>query len=196
MKKIMISGNLQKEVPMTDPRNHRLFQWLDRAFWLIWLGFPVMIWLLVQSVLDAPAQLLALAPEQATCLAELPLPSTFSPTGQWVFWLAFAVEMVMFAALLAMAHAVIHRCATGQVFVSGMIGTLHRIGLLIVGFPVVDLVLQNLTLWVYVQTGDVPTFSADFALDLPVIGVGLLLITIAAAMRMAVQLHQDAELTI
>jgi hypothetical protein len=42
----------------------------------------------------------------------------------------------------------------------------------------------------------VMTYSPDFALDLPVIGVGLLLITIAAAMRMAVQLHQDAELTI
>jgi hypothetical protein len=104
--------------------------------------------------------------------------------------------MALFAVLLAMAHAVIHRCATGRVFVAGMIGTLHRIGLLIIAFPVIDLLLQNLTMWVYVRTGDVMTFSPEFALDVPVIGVGLLLITMAAAMRMAVQLHQDAELTI
>jgi hypothetical protein len=181
---------------MTDPTTHRLFYWLDRAFWLIWLGYPVFIWLLVQSVLDAPAQLLALAPDQAACLGELPLPTTFSATGQWVFWGGFAVQMALFALLLAMAHAVIHRCATGRVFVAGMISTLHRIGLLIIAFPVIDLLLQNLSMWVYVQTGDAMSFSADLALDVPVIGVGLMLITIAAAMRMAVQLHHDAELTI
>jgi hypothetical protein len=181
---------------MTDHTTNRLFYWLDRTFWLIWLGFPLFVWLLVQSVLDAPTQLMAQAPKEMACLADLRLPATFSPVGQWMFWSAFAVQMALLATLLVMAHAVVHRCATGRVFVSGMIRTLHGIGVLIVAIPVVDLLLQNVSTWVYVQTGDLQVFTANFALDVPVIGVGLLLVTIAAAMRMAVQLHQDAALTI
>jgi hypothetical protein len=181
---------------MQDPTTYRLFYWLDRAFWLIWLGYPVLIWLLVRSVLDAPAQLLALAPDQAACLDELPFLTTFSSMGQWVFWSAFGIEMGIYIVLSLMAHIVIHRCATGRVFVSEMILTLHRMGLLIVAIPVIELLLLNLAAWIYVRTGDAASFEANYALDVPVIGVGLLLVTIAAAMRMAVQLHQDAELTI
>ena len=51
---------------MQDAATHRMFYWLDRAFWVIWLGFPVLIWVSVQAVLNAPAQILALAPDQAT----------------------------------------------------------------------------------------------------------------------------------
>lgn len=181
---------------MQDAATQRLFLWLDRAFWLIWLGFPVLIWVSVQAVMNAPAEILALAPDQAACLADLPMVATFSTAGRWVFWGVFGIEMAFYAVVLGMAHGVIHRCATGRVFVDGMIGTLRNMGILIALFPVVDIILANLSLWAYVATGDIPVFLPNFALDIPVIGVGLLLITIAAAMRMAVQLHQDAELTI
>jgi hypothetical protein len=181
---------------VTDPATQRVFLWLDRAFWLIWLGFPLLIWLLVQQVRNGPAELAALAPDQAACLAELPQPARFSPTGQWVFWGSFAVEMAIYAVLLALAHRVVHRCATGQIFVAPMIASLRQIGLIIAIFPLVDLILQNLGTWAYVQTGDLLAFSGSFALDVPVIGVGLLLMTMAAAMRLAVQMHDEARLTI
>jgi hypothetical protein len=181
---------------VTDPATQRLFYWLDRAFWLIWLGFLVLIWVLVREVQDSPAALAALAPDQAACLAELPQPALFSSAGQAVFWGGFAVEMAVYAVLLLMAHQVIHRCATGQIFVAPMIASLRRIGLVIAIFPLVDLVIQNLSAWAYVHTGDMIAFSGRFALDMPVIGVGLLLVTMAAAMQMAVQMHEDAALTI
>jgi hypothetical protein len=181
---------------MKDLAAQRLFHLLDRALWLIWLGFPVLVWIMVRQILDAPAQLAALAPEQAACLKGLPMVANFSAPSQTAFWGQFAVEMAVYAVLLWMAHRVIHRCATGQVFVAAMIGTLRRIGLVIALYPLVELVLTNLTMLVYLLVGDLATYLPDFALNLPVIGVGLLLVTMAAAMRMAVDLHRDAELTI
>ncbi len=181
---------------MTDPATQRLFHRLDRAFWLIWLGFPVLIWVLVWQVLDVPAQLARLAPEQAACLAALPQVALFSQAGQWVFWGEFGVEMAVYVVLLFLAHRVIHHCATGQVFVDAMINTLRMIGIVILAFPVLVIGLQNLMEFMLVRTGDMPLYEPSFALDFPVMGVGLLLVTMAAAMRMAVALHRDAELTI
>ncbi len=181
---------------MNDQAAQRIFIWADRAFWLIWLGFPVLIWLLVMQVLDSRARLAALAPEQAACLAGLPQVVNFSATGQLVFWSAFGIEMAIYAALLAMAHWVIHCCAGGRVFVLPMIGMLRRIGIVIAVYPLISLLLLNLSMAAYVATGDMVVFIPDFALDLPVLGVGLLLMVMAAAMRMAARLHQDAELTI
>ena len=46
------------------------------------------------------------------------------------------------------------------------------------------------------STGDLPGFAPTFALDLPTLGVGLLLLTMAMAMGQAMVLQQDADLTI
>lgn len=181
---------------MIDLATQRLFYWLDKAFWLIWLGFLTLIWVLVRQVQDTPAQLAALAPEQAACLAALPQVALFSTAGQSVFWLGFTFTMFVYAVLLAMAHRVIRYCAAGQVFVAPMITSLKRIGIIIAAFPPIDLVVQNASAWAYVQTGDMVAFAGSLALDFPVIGMGLLMVTIAMAMRMAVQMHQDAALTI
>ena len=181
---------------MTDPRTQRMFRWLDWAFWLIWLGFPVLIWSLVRSVLDLPAQLARLAPDQAQCLVGLPQVALFSAVGKVAFWVPFAVEMAVYAVLLFLAHRVVHWCATGQIFIPPIIRALQMIGVIIAAFPLCDWVMQMLAAWIYVQTGDMPFFDWGFAVDVPVIGVGLLLVTMAAAMRMAVQLHEDAALTI
>jgi hypothetical protein len=181
---------------MTDPKTQQLFLWINRTFWLIWFGFFVLVWVLVRDVLDAPAELAALAPAQAACLEALPLVTRFSLAGRWVFWGGFAVTMAFYAVLLLMAHQVIYRCATGRVFVAPMITSLRRMGIVIAIWPLVDLLITNLSAWAYVKTGDMIAFSGSFALDVPVMGVGLLLVTMAAAMKMAVKMHQDASLTI
>ena len=181
---------------MVDVKSQRLFMAMDRAFYLIWLGFPLFIWSLVRQVQDGPEQLAALVPGQDLCLQELPQVARFSAAGKAAFWTTFGVEMVIYAVLLALAHQVVHRCAKGRVFVAPMISSLWRIVMIISAFPVIDLILQNLSLWAYAQTGDLPFFLPSFTLDVPVIGVGLLLMTMAMAMRMAVDMHSDAELTI
>ena len=181
---------------MQDAKAERLFTWLDRGFWLIWAGFPFLVWTIVHGTLTAPDQLSAQLPDQAACIAALPTVNRLHTWSMAVFWGAFAIENVIYAVLLAHAHLVIHRCATGQVFVGGMITMLRRIGLIIALLPVLDLVLGNLTNWTMYATGDVAVFLPYFALDLPVLGVGLLMLAMAYAMRQAVALHSDAALTI
>jgi hypothetical protein len=55
---------------------------------------------------------------------------------------------------------------------------------------------SDLFAWVVYASGDSAVFLPTYALDLPVVGVGLLLLAIAYAMRQAVALHRDAALTI
>ena len=98
--------------------------------------------------------------------------------------------------LLRLAHRVIHRCATGRVFVAGVVTALRRTGLAIAVFAVVDLILGNLMSVLPAMTGDLATWQADFALGLPMMAVGMLVVVMAAAMRMALRLHQDQALTI
>ncbi|MEI6099782.1 MAG: hypothetical protein WCS20_16125 [Alphaproteobacteria bacterium] len=181
---------------MLETKSDGLFTWLDRGFWLIWAGFPLLIWAMVDGTLSAPDLLAAQLPDQAACIANLPNATTLHPMSQAVFWGAFAVTTSVYAVLLAHAHLVIHRCAQGQVFVAPMIGILRRIGVIIATFPLLDLAMGNLFAWVVYASGDSAVFLPTYALDLPVVGVGLLLLAIAYAMRQAVALHRDAALTI
>lgn len=181
---------------MRDPKSETLFRWLDRAFWLIWAAFPVLIWLVLRDVMAAPERMAALLPDQASCIAQLPSLATISLLPRVAFWVGVVAEFGVYALLLALAHVVIHRCATGQIFVDGMIRILWRIGMIISVWPVLDLCIANFSNWALYDGGDVATFQPVLALDLPVLGVGLLLVAIAHAMRMAVALQQDAALTI
>jgi Protein of unknown function (DUF2975) len=179
-----------------DVWQQRFFVWMDRAFWLIWLAFPALIWLFVAEIRSAPDRLAELAPEQKACLAELPQLATFSATGRAAFWIGFGAEALFYVVILALGHLVIHRCARGRVLFTEMVGVLQWIGITIAGWPVVDLVLANALGMVLKGTGDVPIFTPTYTLDVPVLGVGLVIITISMAFRQAVRLREDAELTI
>jgi hypothetical protein len=180
----------------TDVRTERLFVWMDRAFWLIWLAFPVLIWLLVSEVLAMPERLAELAPDLAGCLAALPQLANFSLVGRAAFWLGFSAEFVVYAVILALAHLVIHRCAVGRALFDDMIRVLRWIGIVIAGWSAAEVVLANLLGLALLASGDVPVFEPVFTLDLPVLGVGLLIVALSVAMGHAVRLREDADLTI
>lgn len=175
---------------------NRLYGVVDRAFWLIWIAFPLVIWRLVAEIRAGAGGIEGLSQAQRACLDILPQISRFGPAGQSAFWALFGFEFAVYALLLGLAHWVVHRCATGRVLVAEMIGVLRAIGVVITVFPLVNLVLSNAALLIWVRTGDMPSYTPDLALDLPVLGFGLLMLTIAAAMRQAVALRQEADLTI
>jgi hypothetical protein len=179
-----------------DIGTQRLFVRMDRGFWLIWLAFPVLVWLLVKEVLAAPERLAELAPDQIECLATLPLLANFSLPGRTAFWLGFGSEFLVYAVVLGLAHLVIHRCATGRVLFDDMNRVLRWVGIIIAGWSVAEVLLANLLGLALKASGDVPVFEPTFTLDLPVLGVGLLIIALSVAMRHAVRLREDADLTI
>ncbi len=181
---------------MNDRQRKRVYRLIDLAFWAIWLAFPAMIALVVQDVRQSSEHLTALYPELAGCIAQLPSVEGFSTAGRALYWCLLAVEFAFYAVLLGLAHQVIHRCAVGRVLVEEMIGTLRTIGMIIAAWPLVDIVASNGVMFLLVRTGDLPGLLPNYVPDLPVLGVGLLLLAIAAAMGQAVALRQDADLTI
>lgn len=182
--------------PVEASQQHTLFMWLDRAFRAVWLAFPVNVWITVREILGQADLLGELAPDQAACVAAIPFVQNLSPAGKRAFWAYFTLSFAFYAALLAMAHGVVRSCARGVLFVTPLIRLLGWIALVVTLFPVADLLLSNFVQALLFGTGDLPVFLPDPAFDVTVLGVGLRLLTIALAMRQAMQLHRDAELTI
>ena len=174
----------------------RLFRWLDRAFWAVWIGFPVYAAVVVSDILRARSRIEAAVPDLAGCLAGLPDPTRFSATGQVLFWGAIALHFAVYAGLLALGHAVVRDCARGRVFVAPLVARLQALGALVAAYPVFDLAVSNGVAAGLAAMGDLPTFAPDLALDVTVMGVGLLLLALASAMAAALRLREDADLTI
>lgn len=173
-----------------------VFRRLDRAFWLVWLAFPLMLWAVVRSISTVAPVPEGLSPEARACFEIAPQVAAFSPAGRRIVWAMLGIEVLFYAALLFLAHRVIHRCATGRVFMAEMIGALHTMGLMIVLWPPFDLLIGNLAVARLASLGDLWAYQPDFALDVPVMGVGILMLAIAVAMREAARLREDSELTI
>lgn len=164
--------------------------------WAVWLNFPACVWIPAREIFGQADLLTELAPDHAACVAALPFVQSFSLVGKLAFRALFGANFAFFAALLAMAHLVIRSFARGHLFVKPLIRMLWWIALVITLFPVADLVLSNLVQGLLVRSGDLPVFLPDIAFDVTVFGVGLLLLKVAVAMRQAMRLHRDAELTI
>jgi hypothetical protein len=181
---------------MTPARTMKIFRLLDRGFWLIWLAFPLFIWSAVAAILAAPEITKELVGDDPVCLAGVPMLDKFTLTSQIAYWSVTAIEVSVYAAILFLVHRVIHRCASGQVFVQPMIRFLRRIGWIISIWPVVAQILYNLLAWLFYAQGDMPAAYWITWPDLPAMGVGLLLVTLSYAMDMAVQMHDEAQLTV
>lgn len=174
----------------------RLFRWLDRAFWAVWLGFPVYVAVVVSDILWSRARIEEAMPGMAACMDDLPDPTRFSAFGQALFWGAIALHFAFYAGILALGHAVIRDCARDRIFVAPLIARLKTVGALVAAYPLLDLALSNGVAAALAATADLPGFVPDLAFDVTVLGVGLLLLALASAMAAALRLRQDADLTI
>jgi len=174
----------------------RLFLWLDRCFWAVWLGFPIYAGVVVSDILRARAMIADTVPETAICLADLPDPTRFSVSGQVLFWGWITLHFVFYAGVLALGHAVVRDCTRGRIFVAPLIARIKLIGVLVAAYPLLELALANAVAAALAAMGDLPTFAPELAFDVTVLGVGLLLLALASAMAAALRLREDADLTI
>jgi len=173
----------------------RLFRLLDRLFWLVWLGLPFMIYMTVRTADGAQLDALFDAADQA-CMEAAPTLGRMSAAGRSIWWTALIVQYSIYAVLLFLAHRMIHRFAGGRILVTETLGGLRGVALIITAYPFYDLVSRNLLTFGLATTGDLKAFLPDPGIDVTVLGVGLLILTLVAALRHAVTLQQDADLTI
>jgi Protein of unknown function (DUF2975) len=176
--------------------NPRHFKLLDRLFWLVWLAFPIIIWLNYAAVLDQSALMAEMPPQASDCAALVPQVANFSGKGKAQVLAYFLTQYAVYAWLLYLAHSAIHRCATGQVFVAGTLDTLKLLGIIIVAWPFFDLVASNLLSYALTLTGDLKQYSPNLLFDVGPFGVGLLILTMRAVLGHAIVLKQDNDLTI
>lgn len=176
--------------------NPRVFQWLDKLFWLVWLAFPVLLWQTYATVIDQSTLAAELPKGAENCAELIPRVANFSFQGKASFVVYFVGQYVIYALLLWLAHTAIHRCATGRVFVSDTLQTLGLLGVIIVFWPFYELITTNLLAYSLTVTGDMKTYRPDFLFDVGPLGVGLLILAMRAVIGHAINIKKDHDLTI
>ncbi len=172
------------------------FKLLDRLFWLIWMAFLVFMWLIIQQTFSESAFISGIADVNAACAELIPQVRNFTSGGKAAVLIFLAAQFLVYALLLAIAHSTIHRFAKGRVFVVNSLSALGQLGLLVTVWPFFDLIASNVLSYVATVTGDIKIFEPTYSLDVVPIGVGMLILTLKAALAQAINLKQDQDLTI
>lgn len=184
-------------MPTEATRNHAArFRTFDRIFWLMWAAFPLMVWIIYATVIDAAALKDALPADRQNCADLMPNPSKMSAGGQAIFWSLFAFQLSIYVVLLATLHVIIHRFAMGRIFVSETLTSLSTIGGILIAWPFLESVVSNGAVYLLHQRGDLPIFVPNYVLDVAPIAVGVFLIALRYMLEHAIAMKSEHDLTI
>ena len=173
------------------------FRRLDRAFWVIWAAFPVVLWLAYHHTTTAAGTIAeSLTAEQAKCASIVVNPLTMSALGQMLFWSLFALGVSFYAVLIGMLHRMVNRFASGRIFVSETLQGVWWMGIFLVVWPFVDTITTNAVLFVLYRTGDVKFFLPNYNVDVGTIAGGVFLMALKFVIEHAILLQSENELTI
>lgn len=174
----------------------RWFRVLDRAFWLIWLGFPLMMWLVYQANTNAPRIGEQLPPEFKNCIALMPMPQNMKGGSAAIFWIMFIVNFSIYAIVLWVFHAILHRFARGRIYVSETLASLQFVGIALIVWPFVDALVQNAGMYALHQRGDLPIYVPTGVIDIGPVAVGVFLLAIKLMLSHAIALKSEHDLTV
>jgi Protein of unknown function (DUF2975) len=173
------------------------FAVLDKLFWLLWILLPAMFVYLIVYLLDPIPTLIPNAtPEQLQCVENIPIPSRFSTPGKLMFWSGIIFLFLFYATLMFMLHRMINRFAKGQMFVENTLRSMHQLGVVLIGFPLIQNLLSAVTTFGLQVTDNVPGNYFNAIPDPGPIAVGLFLLAIKHVLQKAIVLKTENELTI
>lgn len=183
---------------MTQDFNVRIkrFVMLDRLFWLVWLGLPVMIWVAYSTANDPSALVAQLPPGLAQCARLMVRPGEMSPDGRVLYWALFGLQISIYLVLLGALHLVVHRFARGQVFVSETLPTVFWLGVTLIVWPFLDTAATQMVLAALKARGDVPVYLESYAIDVAPVAVGLFLVALYYVLDHAIAMKSEHDLTI
>jgi hypothetical protein len=169
------------------------FMIFDRIFWVIWLALPITIWLTFSSLMtDSP--LLAGIPE--SCRAAIPLFSNFSTWGKAALSVLFLWQFALYGFVFFLAHRSIRQCMKGSVLVDQILRTLGIIGAIVTAWSFMQVIMNNAFLYVLTLTGDVKVFAPEYAFDVGLPALGILLLAMRAVIAYAIEVKREQDLTI
>jgi hypothetical protein len=178
-------------------RRQLWFRRLDRAFWVIWAAFPVVVWLAYRRTTTASVTIAeSLSGEQAKCASIVANPLTMSAQGKVLFWALFALGISFYVVLIGMLHRMVNRFANGRIFVSETLQGVWWMGIFLVVWPFVDTTTTNAVLYVLYRIGDVKFFLPNYDIDVSTIAGGVFLMALKFALEHAILLQSENDLTI
>jgi len=189
--------NRGRSARMVKPNRHQLwFRNLDRLFWALWALLPVMVWLAYRANVSLPAIAATLPPEEAHCLKLLPSPLNMSEGGKILFWTLFAFEISIYPVLLFILHRIVHRFATGSIFVVETLASLGLMGAILIVWPFLQTLANNIVIYLLAKRHDLPAWIPTYGVDIGPIAVGILLISLKLVIDHAIGLKAENDLTI
>lgn len=174
----------------------RWFRVFDRVFWLIWLGFPLMMWLVYQANTDAPQVAEQLPPEYKNCAALLPSPQTMHGLSAAIFWGMFISNFSIYFVVLTVFHVILHRFARGRIYVSETLASLQLVAIVLIVWPFLDALVQSTGLYALHQRGDLPLNTPRMVIDIGPVAIGVFLLAIKHMLKHAIALKSEHDLTI
>lgn len=182
---------------MSDVQSrHRWFTYLDRAFWMVWLALPLVIFVSLKTLVDPGRLATQLPPELARCADLAPDPARMSAAGTAMYWGLFVFQVSIYLVLLGFLHVMVHRFATGRIFVGETLGTLQKLGVILIVWPFLETGVTNAVAYVLKARGDLPLFLPGYAIDIGPIAVGLFLLALRYALEQAIDIKSENDLTI
>jgi hypothetical protein len=169
----------------------KIFRLIDRLFWLVWICYPYVFITTVQ--LNGFAQV-GTPPE--VCRPWLLDYNAFTPLAVALLWTDATAQFIVWGVGLGLGHWLVHRAAKGRVLVTEIIWPVRTLGLLLLIWPVLQLVLANLVAWSIASVVPGQDYVPIWFPDIVPLGFGMIVIVIATVLSHAVDLARETELTI
>lgn len=173
----------------------RWFNIMDKAFWLLWIAFPISFAFIASLFLDPHTYQTGFTPAQIACLGDFKTPLNYSLLGKSVFWSKFVFDFVFYGCLLFILHSTIHRFAKGNIFDSYTLRNMHWLGVILIAYPIIAFLLVYVMSTILRATGDANELIGNI-FDIAPIAVGVFIMSIKFVLQNAMTLKSENDLTI
>ncbi len=161
---------------------------LDAVLWGLWLLAPFLIIKVVRLTWSLPFNLLN--------VTEIAAVSSYSMQGQIMIGLVLAIQVALYVYLVFLIHRLVRQFIKGEILISATLNTMKKMAYLFLSVPFVLLLMENLSLFLLHQFGDLASWQPFFDFDIVGFAVGLMFLALHILIQHAVQLQKDIDLTI
>lgn len=177
---------------MDNTSEHVLFKQINRLFWLIWILLPFYLYKAIPWLESPPGNMFLSQQE----LCSVDATQQLSVTGQWIAWIYFGINTLIYLTLFGLMHHLVHTFAKGEVFLKKTLTFMGYIAGLVISWPLIDVVSFNVIGWLLQRMGELSVFHPDFQVDVMTLGSGAFLLVIRVILSHALKLHDESRYTI
>ena len=175
---------------MDDLRTINILKGVNVFFWFIWAAIPFCIaaslsWWDMTTIFEGPN----------TVCSETAMKG-FSENGKIATTVFFVIDTMLSIILFALMHILVHASASGRVFIQKTLSILGYMAALVTAWPFISIGSLNITKYYLFSIGDLPSFDPEYMIDVVMLGCGLFVFVLRLIFRHALNLHEDARLTV